>query len=276
MPVPEGATYSVAVKLPQFWPNDPRVWFVQVESEFAIRRVTSQETKYAYVVSALPPETALEVRDILLKSPKGDTPYDTLKAELIKRTSASEQRRLHQLLTAEELGDRTPSQLLRRMRQLLGDNTMEDNLLKQLFLQRLPNNVQLILAPTSGKSTVEELASVADRVLEVTPAPGQVSAVRAATRESADMAELRKMVSTLTEQVENLARQIREERSRSPSRDRNDDRRQRRRSKSRQRQYDPAGEQCWYHWRYAEKATKCRPPCSYVPKTSEGKGEASN
>lgn len=122
------------------------------------------------------------MRDLLLQSPQGATPYDTLKDELIARTSASEQRRLHHLLIAKELRDRKPTQLLRRMRQLLGDNSSEDSLFKQLFLQRLPRNTQLILAPTSSKSTLEELASVADKILEVTPSPGQVAATSSGVR----------------------------------------------------------------------------------------------
>ena len=109
------------------------VWFAQVEAHFVTRNITAQETKYTYVVVSLQPEIAQEIRDLLL-TPPTNRPYDQLKAELIKRTSASEQKRLHQLLIAEELGDRKPSQLLRRMRQLLADNRLEDNILRQLFL----------------------------------------------------------------------------------------------------------------------------------------------
>ena len=121
LPAPAAAT--VSLKLPPFWPNDPSVWFAQMEAQFITRNMTSQSTKFTYVISSLQPEIAQEIRDLLISHPT-DGPYNKLKSELIKRTSASEQKRLHQLLISEELGDRKPSQLLRIMRQLLGDNRL--------------------------------------------------------------------------------------------------------------------------------------------------------
>ena len=148
---------AVSLKLPPFWPNDPTLWFAQVEAQFLIRNITTQETRFAYIIGSLQPEVAQEVRDILISPPSKDC-YTHLKAELIRRTSTSEQKRLHQLIIAEELGDRKPSQLLRRMRQLLGENTLEEKILKQLFLQRLPTTVQSILASTADTVGIGALA----------------------------------------------------------------------------------------------------------------------
>ena len=270
--------FAVALKLPPFWPNDPRIWFAQIEAQFLTRGITQQQTKYAYIVSALQPEIAVEVRDLLLESP-GDNPYDTLKEELIRRTSASTQKRLHQLLIAEELGDRKPTQLLRRMRQLLGDHKLEESILKQLFLQRLPANVQLILAPTNEAVSIDQLAVIADRVLEVTPQPEMQIAAATSLQltESAhsETSELRKMIETLTEKVNALSSKLR-----SRSRSRSNNRGNRRRDGETRRPRSPTpndhqGDDCWYHWRYGDKAHKCLPPCTYG-KTKQGNENASN
>uniref|UniRef100_A0A1X7U989 DUF7041 domain-containing protein n=1 Tax=Amphimedon queenslandica TaxID=400682 RepID=A0A1X7U989_AMPQE len=64
------------------------------------------------VIASLYPEFASEVNDLILKPPSTN-PYDALSSQLIKHTTAFEQRRLQQLFNTEKLGDRTLFQLLR-------------------------------------------------------------------------------------------------------------------------------------------------------------------
>ncbi len=110
--------------------------------------------------------------------PPADSPYTTLKEQLTKRTSLSEQRRLQQLFTGEELGDRKPTQLLRRMQQLLGDRPgVDPTFLKELFLQRLPQSVRMVLASTPEGTTLSALAEMADKIIEVAAPTASVAAV---------------------------------------------------------------------------------------------------
>ncbi|XP_037529287.1 sterile alpha motif domain-containing protein 1-like [Rhipicephalus sanguineus] len=136
-------TNASELKLPHFWPNNPRVWFSQVEARFQLRHITSQESKYLHVVAALPPDIADAVDDVLASTPS-DKAYDELKSTVLKRLEVSEQSKLQQLLSHEELGDQRPSQLLHQMRQLLRHQASEERqqpLLRELFLQRLPQYV---------------------------------------------------------------------------------------------------------------------------------------
>ena len=178
-----------------------------------------------------------------------------LKEQLIKRTAASEQKRLQLLLNAEELGDRKPTQLLRRMQQLLGEKAgaIDESLLRELFLQRLPTNVRMVLASTGSTVRLEDLAQLADRITEVAvPSVSAMSTPQLTT----EMDQIRSDIASLRKLVQSLAsRSRRTSRSRSPT------------------PIDPRApsDLCWYHQRFGDEATKCRPPCSKA-----GNGPASH
>ena len=100
-------------------------------------------------------------------SPPAENQYTNLKEKLIQRTAASQQQRIQQLLNAEELGDKKPTQFLRRLQQLAGDTVRNEGvIIRELFLQRLPANVRMVLASTRDNTPIEELAQLADKVME--------------------------------------------------------------------------------------------------------------
>ena len=132
---------------------------------------------------------------------------------------------MQQLLTAEELGDRKPSQLLQRMQQLLGDAgpPPEGAFVCQLFLQRMPPSVRMVLASASTTLTLPQLAKMrkmADRILEVSHVP------TVAPITDPNVGEMRQLTATLTRLVATLdttlshSREISDgcHQSRSPSR----------------------------------------------------------
>ncbi len=163
---------AINLKLPPFWPADPELWFAQVEAQFSCRRIASQKSSFDHVVASLSPDYAAKVRDLLLKPPN-DNPYTALKEKLTKRTALSEQRRLQKLFTGEELGDRKPTQLLRRIQQLLGDRPgIDTSFLQELFLQRLPQSVRMVLASTPEGT---DLSTLADKIMEVAAPSGSVN-----------------------------------------------------------------------------------------------------
>nr|VZI49780.1 unnamed protein product [Spirometra erinaceieuropaei] len=110
--------------LPSVWLGDIALWLRTVESRFDLRQITREDTKFHYVVAALPMDIATDLRDII-DCPPTEAPYTALKEALISRISLSTQKRLQRLISEEDLGDRKPTQLLRRLEQFAdGQNWM--------------------------------------------------------------------------------------------------------------------------------------------------------
>ncbi|CAH8509042.1 unnamed protein product [Dicrocoelium dendriticum] len=225
--------------LPTFWIQYPQLWFFQAESFFEINRIHRDVLKVHYVISKLPPELLLLAQDILKTSPT----YQQLRDFLIRELSLSERKRVQRLLIEEQLGDRTPTQLLRAMQALVGDSPPENSIFRQLFLQRLPTHVQQILANAHQDTDLKDLALMADKIMEI-----QAPTISISSPPITDDS-LVKAVHSLQQQLASISITHRNRNSRSGQR--------RIRSASRSRGI------CWYHRRFRNKARKCIKPCRF-------------
>lgn len=90
VPTTSGESLATAqVRLPGFWPQNPAVWFTQVEAIFDLRHITS---RYLHVVSALSSEVVGEFSNVL-DAPHAN-PYDRMKTTGLQRKPVSVRRRL--------------------------------------------------------------------------------------------------------------------------------------------------------------------------------------
>lgn len=153
------------------------------------------------------------------------------------------------------------------MQQLLGLDAAgaDGTLLRELFLQRLPANVRMVLASSGETSTLEELAQLGDKIIAAA-SPAVASVTKSL---SSKIDELRAEVSRLRETVSALTSPQQHTRHRSPYRQFRQHSPSSR-HQSRLRSPSPHPRMCWYHTCFGDRAQKYSPPCCY-----SGNGKAS-
>lgn len=268
---------AVALKLPQFWPNLPAHWFLQVESQFSTRGIVVEKTKYDYVISSLSQDAVASVYDIMadISTSAGtdhpiNDPYTQLKKHLIERHTLSESSRIETLLSGLEMGDKKPSEFFRSMKTLAGtSDVVSDKLILSLWMRRLPALVQAPLKAMPKQEIADQL-SMADSIYEVfrqehrqqasisslsNSEPNQSTISNLVTQNK----RLEKEMSELKNMISRLSTNSGDDSHRSRSRNRNNSGN---RSRSRSKPNNQS-ELCWYHETYGDKASKCRKPCSF-------------
>lgn len=245
----------VAIRIPPFWPADPEVWFWQVEKQLELGGIVRDDTKFNYVVGNLDPMYMAEVRDIIQRPPENGK-YQKLKTELIRRLGSPQEQKTRRLLEHEEIGDRKPSQFLRHLQALAGSAVPED-LVRSLWLGRLPPSIQAILA-TQSKADTATVAELADAVFEALPRQQVMAVAPVKTSMESTLEKLTETMVSLTSRIASMQCEIAEirRRDRSQSRSRSASRESVRSTGSNNRGL------CWYHFRFGDNARKCRSPCS--------------
>ncbi|VDL99372.1 unnamed protein product [Schistocephalus solidus] len=119
-------------------------------------------------VQSLPFDVAVDVEDLLDPFP-AEEPYTRLKDAVINRVAKSAKRMLRELFTQVELGDQTPSQLMRHMHSLLAGRHIDEPIFRKIWLNKLPLPMHQVLAMLDTNTSLEKLATHADRIMECYP-----------------------------------------------------------------------------------------------------------
>lgn len=250
---------GISFKAPPFWRASPELWCKQVEAQFETIAIRSDSRKFYHVVAVIESKILTQVSDIIITPPTTDM-YATLKKRIFDCFSESEDVRLKKLFKDFELGDKKPTHLLREMRKL-SSGKLPDDVLKTLWLQRLPNQIKAILS--ASDDSLINLAAMADKISEVVDQKNDFMSISSVSKNSPSTEQSR--ITKLENQIENLSKKIEGlGRSRSRSRYNNNSnfQREKKRSKSRTRH-----ELCWYHFKFGAKASKCVEPCNYENKS---------
>jgi len=164
-----------SIKAPRFTAQ-PAIWFQQIEAQFACKGIAKDYLKYCHALQALDVDIVAEVSDFTTNPPQYGK-YEAFKTRVLHTFRDSEEKRLKTLLYQAELGDQRPSRFLKRLKEL-AEGKASDELLKSMWIQRLPLNIQTILAACGDD--LDKLAILADRVHDIV-APSVCSLEAAAT-----------------------------------------------------------------------------------------------
>ena len=259
----EESVAAVQFRAPPFYTQDPTLWFSVLECHFQASGITSSLTKFAKATALLPPDILAQVPEVINAASSATAPsttiYHDLKTAVLKRLQSTVATRLQELLSKEELGNEKPSDLLRRMKNLLADKytSFDKELFLQLFYQRLPAAIQRSLFTVKSTLDIDALATLTDEFMAtLAPEPSAVTSV--ATQVST--MQLADLVAKLSLQVQDLQGQLNDRsRSRSPYHPH----RSRRRTRSRSNTKDSSGV-CFYHRRFGMDARRCNTPCAFT------------
>jgi hypothetical protein len=171
------ALAAVSVKLPAFWRVRPATWFTQVEASSRIKGITTDDTKYRYIVQSLDADIALQVADYLDEPPQQNK-YEGLKERLVDAFGLDAEDGASAILDAGPLGADSPSKRMAELLAMFPKGEKPGALFKEVFLRQLPPHIPPLLK-NKEFDNLRSLAKAADKLMQ--PFGSQIDSVRRPT-----------------------------------------------------------------------------------------------
>lgn len=227
---------AVSVKAANFNPNFVEGWLANLESQFAIAGITAEMTKFRHLIASLPPEQTSHFARVAYRAAYQQGDYAIAKQTLIRIHAVSFEQQMKSLLDDETLGDLTPSQAYRKMKNIVENcsEVIPDRLFMERWMKRLPPQIYSSVKLITNFDEATHLPLV-DEIFEQFQATQFLHAAPIATN------------------------------NRNSNHSNNNRNRQPRNNINRGRPSTPAdlSELCWYHQLHGRSARKCTPPCSW-------------
>ncbi|XP_017482394.1 PREDICTED: uncharacterized protein LOC108371351 [Rhagoletis zephyria] len=248
------------LELPPFWSQQIQLWFVAIEAQFQLRKITADTTKYYAVVARLDQDSLITVESIISNPPETDK-YATLKEALINHFAIPQERRFKMLLSGMELRERRPSELLAEINRL-GGNHLDAAFVRTIWLDRLPLQIQLALTAT-GELDNARLAQLANNLMEI-QRNSENHCVMPVAHKSDSSSGMQKQLDDLAKQVEKLVLKLNQSASVENSRKHPNNTA----NVSRSTDASATPLNCYYHRRFGARANKCTQPCAFQGNTN--------
>lgn len=231
----------------------PRAWFNLLEIQFLEAGIVNQNDQWikAAIGLAKCKEIATRVSD-LLEAREDKDPYTKLKRNVLERLERSAEAKLEALIDATDRGDCKPSDYLRKLRSLAPTSDVSEKLVKRALLKSLPSQLRLILETISNSQSLDEVAKIADQIIEKQP----------------NMVD---EINNNVKPVNNHDSQIAELRAELEALKARDGPRQTRKPKYKKRETHDRNGVCYFHQKFKSKARKCLLPCTYKADTCDQK-----
>jgi hypothetical protein len=260
------------IKLPPFWQSRPAAWFVIVESRFRLRNIVDETAKFDHVLSALPEDMVGQILDLVEAAPAA-TPYTFLRARLLETHSLSDYKKWDMLQKTKQMGGRKPSKLLADMMEFCPAGLEQSLPFHYLFTQRLPQALRAQLEPGDPRA----LAARADKLWAVhAPTASAVAAVsssEAAEAGGGACAAIRGGGKGYRGRGGQQRGRVGAKNTTAPAASSAAP------AATTAAPKDPtpsalarfASDLCFFHWNFADRATKCSPPLQLGKLTSKGR-----
>lgn len=172
----------------------------QLENWLDINNITDDHERFMILKMSLETDAYRDLSSALTIKQTPGNEYKSLKQAIIQTYSDSEAMRIKNLLSGLQLGDRKPSQLLAEMCHLYPGP--HDAIFEELFLNRLPINVRGIVVTFRDdgktKKTIQEMAQMADTIMETMHTPKMISTIS----DEPSFSAIEKKIEIISEKIE--------------------------------------------------------------------------
>ena len=236
------------LRIPDFYVGKPRLWFIQLEAQFNLANVFDDNSKFFHVIASLPAEVASRVDFIIENPPNNNNRYFILKEALLKAYEKSSLELCAQALTMASLGDRSPSQLMSDLMDLIprDHKSVICPFVVALFVEKLPSDIRLGLNIDNIES-YELLAAQADALMaRRLKSSNQINNVQGVNQQIQDGMEEDLEINNVNRFKKKFGKRKSED-------------------KPAQAKYQNQNnsDKCWYHEKFGNNATKCVKPCIF-------------